>query len=86
MARPLPPTARCPPGTEPAAPASIRHEGGHRGPRSRVWTTQGSDTDLIVLIADGGDNPPLGLRVSTTARTAAERTLVLRHVKRALRL
>jgi putative CRISPR-associated protein (TIGR02619 family) len=65
---------------------SFRYEGGHRGAQSRIEPAQDSDTELVVLIADGGANPPLGLRVSTAARTAAERDLVLRHVKRGVRL
>ncbi len=63
---------------------SIRCEAGRRGGTSRIGPASGSETDVEVLIADGAA-PPLGLRVSTTARTAAKRDLILRHLKQKIK-
>lgn len=64
---------------------SMRFEDGRRATRSRMEVALGSETEITVLIADGAA-PPLGLRVATTARNAAERELVLRHLAGTVRL
>lgn len=64
---------------------SIRREDGRRGSQSRIYDSVGSDTGISVLVV-GGSAPPLGLRVSTTARNAAERDLVLRLLARTVKL
>jgi putative CRISPR-associated protein (TIGR02619 family) len=64
---------------------SIRYEAGRIGAQNRLEAALGSDTEVGVLIADG-TAPPLGLIVSTTARSTAERELVLRHLKTTLKL
>lgn len=56
-------------------------EDGRRSAHSGVDPAAGSDTEIDVLIADG-TKPSLALRVCTTARTAAERDHVLRHLRR----
>jgi putative CRISPR-associated protein (TIGR02619 family) len=63
----------------------IRYEPGRRGDSSRIEPATGNETDIEVLIADGA-TPPLGLRVSTTARIAVERDLILRHLRQKIRL
>jgi hypothetical protein len=64
---------------------AIRYDAGRNGRQSRIEAAADSDTEVAVVIADGAA-PPLGLRVSTMARNAAERDLVLRHLARTVRL
>ena len=64
---------------------SIRHEPGRRGTQSRIDPAADSDTEVTVTVADGA-RPPLGIRVSTTARNAAERDHALRHLARTVKL
>jgi putative CRISPR-associated protein (TIGR02619 family) len=63
----------------------FRTEEGRRSARSSIDPVAGNDTEIAVLIADG-TKPALVLRVSTTARTAAERDLVLRHLRQTIKL
>jgi putative CRISPR-associated protein (TIGR02619 family) len=64
---------------------SIRYDDRLSGKQGRIAPAVDNDAEVAVLIVDGSA-PPLGLRVSTTARNAAERDLVLRHLARTVRL